>query len=342
MRVTDYQFHDIASFRIVENGPRLGGISRHIETEYQNFLSTGVKTADIVVHFGKFTPKNSGCYILDGKYYVKENYLYCQDYHKYARWEMEVSGLEEEHQEVRISSNILGNPIIPELLISPLIWFTLNRKGFPVIHASCVSKNGKAYLFSGLGGAGKTTICLSLIEKGFSFMSDHFVILSNGFVLGFPSALHMFDFNLLPAVREGMKGKGRISLNLKNLLYRITRLRMVTKINPLETFPHSWVDKAKLAGVFLLIPGSELIMRRISKEHLFHCLIAEQKLECFPFTKYLLEYSYLFPQSKTAHCWNRYAETLEKTLPDTHHLFELEVPPKYDTITLNDILNMVR
>lgn len=342
MKVTNYQIHDIVSFRVVENNPLLGEVSSHIKTEYEDFLALEAKPPDFVVHFGKFTPQSYGCYVLDEKYYVRENYLYCQDYHKYAGWEMEVTGLEEDHQEVRISSNIRGSSLIPELLVSSLIWFALNRKGYSLVHASCVGKDSKAYLFSGFGGAGKTIIALSLVEKGFDFMGDHFVILGNGVALSFPSAMHIFDFNLLPSVRNRMRGMDRISLRLKNLIHRVSRIRLVTKISPAEIFSDSRVDRAEPVSVFLLNPGSELVSRKINKEHLIRCITAQQKLECLPFSKYWLEYAYMFPRSQVARCWHRYQENLDKALADTIPLFELEVPTKYSETTLNDICQMIR
>jgi hypothetical protein len=47
------------------------------------------------------------------------------------------------------------------------------------LHAAGICINGVAYLFSGDGGCGKTTIALSLIREGFQYVSDDSLFLSS-------------------------------------------------------------------------------------------------------------------------------------------------------------------
>lgn len=56
---------------------------------------------------------------------------------------------------------------------------TLKYRGLYFLHGACVYGNGKAYLFSGHSGAGKTTAAFSLVRQGFRFVADDSLFLSD-------------------------------------------------------------------------------------------------------------------------------------------------------------------
>ncbi|MCU0223800.1 MAG: hypothetical protein MUF27_06975 [Acidobacteria bacterium] len=68
--------------------------------------------------------------------------------------------------------------------------------GFAVLHAAAVAHAGCAWLLAGPSGAGKTTLSLALLERGFPLLSDDFAPfeLATGLVHPFPKSL---------GVREG-------------------------------------------------------------------------------------------------------------------------------------------
>ncbi|MBN2372306.1 hypothetical protein JXL19_00770 [bacterium] len=49
-----------------------------------------------------------------------------------------------------------------------------NTRDFILLHAGVVAKEGKALIISGPPGAGKTTLTLKILERGFTFLSDDF------------------------------------------------------------------------------------------------------------------------------------------------------------------------
>jgi len=341
-----YSIHGIVTFKIVTSKGLLNGIFTPLfgswDIELQGFRSNSINEPDFVVSIGKFNPNNPGCTILDDDYYLKEDYLYCRDHDKYAKWELEVSGFEQDKMEVQIHPNSLGKMLIPELIVNPLIWFKLNEGGYPVIHASAVSRDGKAYIFAAQGGAGKSIIAVSLAEEGFKLLSDHFAILSKDEVLSFPTPFHIMDFNLAPIIRGNMSSKHKVSFHLRQLFHRLTRKRIATKILPSDILSNTLLaDKARLNAVFLLLPKEKLEVESIGKEELIKHLVANQKLEFFPFTKYMMEYSYLFPQSNMATYWTRYEENLRQALDTAQVFYKVEVPLKYDAATLEKIGRLV-
>jgi len=62
--------------------------------------------------------------------------------------------------------------LVQSFIMSDVLVKCLQMKGIPAIHASAVSKADKAYMFMGRHGAGKSTLTVRFITKGYSFLSD--------------------------------------------------------------------------------------------------------------------------------------------------------------------------
>ena len=253
-----------------------------------------------------------------------------------------MSGFETDNLVVRISANTFASMIISGFLIDPLINFKLNEKGYSLIHGSCVSKGSRAYLFTAQGGGGKTSTALYAVERGFDFLGDNFTILDKGCVRSFLSPLNIFSFNLVPVVKKNMGIKSKTEFHLKNILYKMTGLRIVTKINVKEIFPDSLNDKSKVESIFLLIPKEKFDIVEIDKEELIGHMVTNLKLDSFPFLKYMMEYSYMFPESKMATHWDRYEENLRRNLSDHVTIYRVEVPQRYDVKTFEEIWRVMR
>ena len=336
-----YSIHDVVTFKIIASDNFLNRHLSNIDLEYKNFESKEINDPDLTIYLGDFTPSNQECGILDNEYYVKEDYFYCKDSYKIAKWKFEMSGFESGSTKVRISANLFASMIISGIIIDPLINFKMNEKGYPVVHGSCVSKDDRAYLFTAQGGGGKTSTALYSVERGFNFLGDNFVILDKGYVLSFLSTLNIFSFNLVPIVKRNMGIKNKAAFYFKDLFYKVTGLRLVTKINVKETFPDSLNNNSKLESIFLLIPKGKYDIVEIDKEELIGHVVANMKLDSFPFIKYMMEYSYMFPESKMATHWDRYEENLKRNLNDDIPIYKVEVPPRYDMKTFENIFKVM-
>lgn len=315
-----------------------------MEVQYRNFESEKTDNSDFTVYIGKFTPTNHNCYIVD-KYYVKKHYFYCkQDAYKAAKWEFEISKSEKNGTIIRISSNLVGELFISGFIMDSLIRFKMNEKGYSIVHASCVSKNNQAFLFPASSGGGKTTTALYFVEKRFDFLGDNFVILHDGNVLSFLSSLSIFTYNLASVIEKNLGTKKKIILSLKHLLYRATSgyIKIFTKINPKDAFPNLIANESKLNYVLLLIPKQNFRIKRIGKDELINHLITNQKSEFFPFFKYMLEYSYIFPDSEIGSYWEKYKENLRNNLPEDIPFYKIEVPQRYDKEVFEKILEVIK
>lgn len=341
-RYYNYNIHNILTFKIVDENRVLNKIFDTIKIEYKNFESQELKKPDFTIYLGKFTPSNQDCFMLDNKYYVKEDYFYCKDSHKIAKWEFEMSGFETDELIVRISANPFASMVISGFLIDPLILLKMNENGRPIVHGSCVSKDGHAYLFTAQGGSGKTSTALYSVERGFDFLGDNFIILDKGYALSFLSPLNIFSFNLVPIVKKNMDIKSKAEFYFKVLLHRMGGPRVVTKINVNSVFPDTLDDESELESIFLLLPKEKFKIVEMDKNELIHHMVANMKLDSFPFIKYMMEYSFMFPESKMATHWQRYEENLRKNLNDYSSIYRVEVPQKYDMKTFEGILRVIQ
>ncbi|MBI4526603.1 MAG: hypothetical protein HY695_22615 [Deltaproteobacteria bacterium] len=78
-----------------------------------------------------------------------------------------------------VSKELTGSKwyILADLLMAPLMEM-LKQRGFCGLHAAALSNDGKGYLFPGDAESGKTSIALSLIKRGFRYLADDKVLLT--------------------------------------------------------------------------------------------------------------------------------------------------------------------
>jgi hypothetical protein len=65
-----------------------------------------------------------------------------------------------------------------EYLLGPILGVLMRRKGIACLHASAVSVNGKAVLFAGDAGAGKSTTAAAMARRGHAVLSDDVVAIA--------------------------------------------------------------------------------------------------------------------------------------------------------------------
>ena len=339
----DYSVQGLVSFTAEGKSSLLDRFLQGWDIELRGLESAGGDNPDLAVTIGRFTPDHKDCTILDDDYCIRDSYLHCrEDRHSYATWQLQICGLEQGGTRVDVSPNALGKTLIPELVVNPLIWYKLNVKGYPVVHGSAVSRDGKGYVFAGRGASGKSIIALGLVERGFQLVSDHFVILSDDEVLSLAAPFHIMDFNLVPLLRENMKMKHRALFLSRQLSRRLMGRRIATKILSGDILPQALLaDRARLRSVFLLLPREELRVERIDREEMVKHLVANQKLEFVPFIKYMMEYAYLRPESDVATYWSRYEDNLKRALKCTEDFYKVEVPLRQDERTLGAIAELL-
>lgn len=181
--IRDYRFHDLLTMRIAHGGGPLWG---HLDSRYAHYLaSASVEAPDLLVEFAPIPTRGPGCLRLDGFYRVGEDYLECAHRYKVARWRVSVEGWDAPTTRMRIDPNLPARLVVPGESVPSLIRWKLARKGALLVHGSAVERDGRALVFSGRSGAGKTITAARFVQAGYRFLSDDSCILAPGRVLSF-------------------------------------------------------------------------------------------------------------------------------------------------------------
>ena len=343
-----YNLHNILKFKIIRNSNH--GLRDLINLKFSFFEVEGVDKQDITLIIGKFTPSNEHCYLVDHKYYIKENYFYCKDGEGKAEWEVEILGFEDENTTINFNSKIGGfqsfmNPdFIAQSLLLRIIEYKMALKGYLLAHAAGISKEGEAYVFAGRGGTFKTSLCMDFIRKaGFEFLGDDRVIIHKDEVFAFPMGLRVFCFMCDHLPNEK-------SWNFSN------KVRFAKCLCDTKSKKDSSVKMGKLSKLkslfFIVKTNKEVITaRKISLKEAVDRLIINNRLEDFislsgmgiksgPHLKYALAYSYIFPDSQIVP-QDKYLEKTLRSIIEKVSIHEIEIPASYDLNVFKEVYKFV-
>ncbi len=325
-----YNLHDIVKFRVKSNR-----IPKRLLIEYENFEIENVDAPDFIIELNDFAPDNKDCFISDHRFYIKENYFYCEDSYKFGKWKIEVLNLESDLTYIRLKTNfvgrILADMFICAFVIDFFIRLKFERKGYSVVHAAAMSKENEAMLFPSQSGAGKTTTAMYLADCEYDYLGDDFVIIYKGKIFSYPTALNIFAYNLNPIIRENLSRFDNCILILKNAVYKLTlgKIKIFTKLNP-KNIPYLNVVKdSTLKSVYLLDQGIQFSVDNSDNKIIYNSLIINQKMESYPFLKYFLEYSFIYPNSDIAHFWDDCRNNITNNIGPEIEFFRVGIPKKY-------------
>lgn len=353
----NYNIHNILKFKIIRNDKCGPGDS--LDLDFLFFEVEKVDNPDIVINIGEFTPSNGNCYVVDHKYYVKENYFYCKDSLGRTRWEVEIFGFEDGNTLVNFNFKILGiQALIPCLpvqnfLLEALISYKLSKKNYYLIHSAAISKNNQASLLVGRGGAFKTALSMDFIRRaGFDFLGDDKVILHKNNILSYPTNFIRFNFRYVHGDSPSKKGH--------KMLDRIRLLKYIWENHShKDNLMVNVVDSSILKSLFFITKKDQqklVIGENLDPKKVADKLVINNKIETslhgssMPrltgltsnhFFKYMVVYSSVFPNSLMATYWRdlkrNFLEILEG-IPT----FEIEVPYKYDLNLFNEIYKLTK
>lgn len=151
---------------------------------------------DIVLNVSEFVPDTRDCRIVDHKYHVRQNYLFCTDNSNGRTFKLEISGFETGRVSIRFAGSAwnLKNIIAPNLLpfdsaLLPMIQSVLARKSMLLVHACGIcDSEGRAHIFVGRSGTQKTSLAMLAVKRGYRILGDDRIILDlrNRKVMSFP------------------------------------------------------------------------------------------------------------------------------------------------------------
>lgn len=341
-----YNIHDIITFEVIDKRKYA---AKKIDTFYNQFKYyrefSNSKNTDFIINISNFDPQNEECQILDGKYYVKDNYIYCKDEKKLSKWRIELSNWDKSPTTINISTNIFGNISVLTNFTDFLIHLKMAEKGYPLIHSSGVLIDNRGIAFAARSSGGKTTIATNLMERGFKYFGDNFIVLNSSQIYNFLSPLNLYTYNLTPLIRKNLTFRKKTSIFAKQALYIVSRryLKLSTKLNLFEILPDQVINQGKLDILFLIIPKTNFSINKLDKKELIKHLVYNQQIEFMhmPFLNYIYAYSYVFPDSTIGNHWKIYENSLRDAIGDKVKIYKIEVPLKYNSSIIEEIFKFV-
>ena len=201
----------------------------------------------------------------------------------------------------RLRRRLLGEPpwedafALFRLGVQEPLLLQLERRGAVLLHASAVSKAGRAVLLVGLNGSGKSSLCAGVLDR-LDYVSDNFVALDGTKVLGFPSALRMPGSAPRSSTLPTLHGKhfeppdprrtrttaeahalvflslggatSLTSLSAEDALRRLTQVQDMTHEFPRHTYLGPLApppDAAALGALARVVPAYRLVMDRTAE-----------------------------------------------------------------------------
>ncbi|MCK4233565.1 hypothetical protein KAX75_04000 [candidate division WOR-3 bacterium] len=357
-QILNYNIHDILKFQIVRDSKYS---FRDINRIFSCFQVDEIDKPDIILNIGRFTPSNEDCYLIDYKYHIRENYFYCRDSGRNAKWEVEIIGFEQGGTIINFDvttrfrpqpiASLVSLPIsLPRTLLLRIIGYKLCQEGYFLIHSAAISRDDRAYLLCSRGGAFKTTLCMDFVRRaGFGVFGDDMVILHNDKVLSFPMASSIFQFMTTHLPTEKHWG-----------FFRQVQFAVEQFLNKPQKTAMQGDRFAKLEALLFVTRsnrkqgGKQVTIEKFSYRYLEQAvnrILANNRAEGFkelplfgidslPFLKYELVYNFVFPNSLTATYEKKFAENLRDILKKIP-IYKIDTPFNYSLEAFEEINKFV-
>ena len=180
--------------------------------------------------------------------------------HKFlARWSYRVN-IKPGQVDVCVYGNRTAVPMVHHMLVHPALRSLASSGGTLLLHAGAVAKNGKSVIFTGRGGAGKTTTTSLVLAsgEGWQLHADDYVFLRPGpESLAYVTRSHLYRDLLkwVPEVGSRLTPWARLRLEFLGALRRFSgeRIKWPVRLGPQRLWPGAQVaDSATPAAILLL------------------------------------------------------------------------------------------
>lgn len=339
-QVLSYNIHNILKFQITRD--KSFGFRDLINLKFSNFQVEEVDKPDIILNIGKFSPSHKGCYLVDYKYHIKENYFYCRDSEGKASWEVEIKGFEQGNTIINFNihhrfglQSFINPDLLSQILLLRIMEYKLATKGYSLIHSAAISKDNQAYLLCGRGSSFKTTLCMDFVRRaGFDCLGDDRVILHRGKAFSFwlhPSLFQFMTEHLTDEKCFGTLNQARYIRHLWHGDYRAENQQ--AKSAELEALLFIAISNGQDRASLTFEPVVELepvVSRLLVNNRLedFTYQIPAFGVDSAPFLRYIMAYSFIFPHSPIATYETELAKNLMNALTGIP-IYCVDLPPDY-------------
>ena len=144
------------------------------------------------------------------------------------------------------------------MLIGVPFGYALRKKGFMVMHGSSVVINGQAICIVGSSGLGKSTLAISLVDKGFKFLTEDLAIIKDNTVHFYSSWIK---------IDKKLKNKSKPDLNINIDLSFDSRERQLVKISK-----ENCAENATPKAIYFPIIGDDKNIKQMKNHEIFKFL----------------------------------------------------------------------
>jgi hypothetical protein len=202
--------------------------------------------------------------------------------------------------------------------VPALIRLALGRKGAVLAHGSAVEKDGRALVFSGRSGAGKTITAARFMASGWRHLGDDSCILHAGRVYGLIQPMTVrFTYDVESVFGAAFSPRERAVILAKKGLALATagRINLLTSLPPGRVLGGTLGTSGDCAKVVLMQGGETFrVEPGIGAAAAAERILANIRFESRELDAYLQAYSHVFPRSALARFWEEQAAVLERTL----------------------------
>ncbi len=135
------------------------------------------------------------------------------------------------------------------LVYYPIIWYLEQARGWMVLHASALATAQGGVMIGGLGGVGKTTTCVALMQRGgMELMSENLIFTDGEFIYSCQEPIRM-DENSLAMLGSGTNAAGLLPMafpeGLKDKwLFHLAHNALPEKVRPAVLFLPQFSSKS--------------------------------------------------------------------------------------------------
>ena len=180
-----------------------------------------------------------------------------------ARWAYRVTCKPGEI-DLQVYGNRTAVSMVHHMLVHPSLRWLAAGGGTLLLHAGAVAKNGKSLIFTGKGGAGKTTTTSLVLASGpeWQIHADDYVFLRSGQSLAYVTRSHLYRDLLkwVPEIGTRLTAWERARLELLGAIrkYSGERLKWAVRLGPERLWPGKALAQTATPAAILLLERAEI------------------------------------------------------------------------------------
>lgn len=177
-----------------------------------------------------------------------------------AHWVYRIN-ISDEQVQIDVIGNRWAIPMVHHMLVHPSLRYLACKRGTLMLHAGAVAHSGYSLIFTGRGGAGKTTTTSLILATGgpeWSIHADDYVFLAPGSKsLAYITRSHLYKDLLYwaPEVENRLTSAERARLQVFGQLryWSGERIKLPVRLPPARLWPgYRITNQAQLAGLVIL------------------------------------------------------------------------------------------